>query len=154
MSFADSTSPRAGRPTWSRAQIVVTATIVGVGALVVGGAIVLLWLFLHDSRSDLQPQNLVPVDGQGGVGLLTGATDVTSEVCGPDFPCESAWGNDDMVLMKFETQDAAAATARALAGDAYRSDWLVAHFVGEHVSAEDRLFAAEALDGTWQGHVD
>jgi len=116
--------------------------------------IVVLWLFLRDSRVDLQPDAFVPADGQSGISLLADARDVTTEVCANEINCETAWGNTDMVLMKFATQDGAAAAARALGGQAYRSDWLVAHFTGEGISAEERRWATEALDGAWQDHVD
>jgi hypothetical protein len=37
--------------------------------------------------------------------------------------------------------------------EAHRSDWLVARF-DDPLDPEERLFAREALDGTWQSEVD
>jgi hypothetical protein len=138
-------------------RLVLKVVVIASAALVVMAicvAVWVLWLFLRDSRVDLQPDAFVPSSGQTGISLMTDARNVTSEVCGEEFRCESAWGSTEMVLMKFGTQDDAAAAARALGGRAYRSDWLVAHFTGEGIGEEERRWAAEALDGTWQDHVD
>lgn len=115
------------------------------------------WLVLRDSRVDLRPDDFVPRAGatSGGIALLEGAVDVTDEACGAAASsCTSAVGTDDLVLMRFETKDAAARAARSLGPEAYRSDWLVARFVGDDVPAEQRLWATEALDGAWQSEVD
>lgn len=113
------------------------------------------WLFLRDSRVDLQPEYFVGGEDQGsGIALLAGAEDVTATTCEAEFACVSAWGSDQMVLMKFASKDDAAAAARSLGSAAYRSDWLVANFIDESVSETERRHAAEVLDGTWQDHVD
>lgn len=116
---------------------------------------VALGLFLtRDTRIDLQPHYFIGVDGQSSIPLLEGAVDVTDTVCADQYGCESAWGTDRMVLMKFATKDDAARAARSIGQDAYRSDWLVAHFDGESASSTDRRNAADVLDGTWQSEVD
>jgi hypothetical protein len=135
-------------------RLVLKVLLAVIALIVLFGVCIVLWLFLRDSRVDLQPENFVPASGQSGISLLTNARDVTAEVCGEELSCESAWGSADMVLMKFATQDGAATAARTLGGQAYRSDWLVAHFTGEGISEEERRWAAEALDGAWQDHVD
>lgn len=112
-----------------------------------------IWLLARDSRVDLKPEYFVGADGQSTISLLVNASDVTDEVCGSTFECESAWGTDEMILMKFASKNDAAIATRTIGEDAYRSDWLVAHFIGD-VSPTERRYAAEVLDGTWQSEVD
>jgi hypothetical protein len=137
----------------SRRPIAVVLAIVG-AALVLGLVAVIIWLFARDSRVDLQPEAFIGATDQSGISLLDGAVDVTASTCGTVYLCESAWGNDDMVLMKFATKNEAAIAARSIGANAYRSDWLVANFIGGFVTAIDRRFAAEVLDGAWQSEVD
>jgi len=59
-----------------------------------------------------------------------------------------------MVLMKFATKNEAASAARSIGENAYRSDWLVANFIGDSVSDKDRRDASDVLDGAWQSEVD
>jgi hypothetical protein len=129
------------------------AGLTGVLVLVVSVA----WLVLRDSRVDLRPEDFVPsgTATSGGIALLEGAVDVSDAVCGAGASsCTSAGGTDALVVMHFATKDAAARAARSLGPEAYRSDWLVARFVGDDVPAEQRLWATEALDGAWQSEVD
>jgi len=113
------------------------------------------WLLLRDSRVDLQPEYFVGEEGPGiGIPLLAGANDVTASICEAEFPCASAWGSGQMVLMKFASKNDAAAAARSLGSLGYRSDWLVANFIDESVSEAERRYAAEVMDGAWQSEVD
>lgn len=131
-----------------RAGVVVV--LVAIAAVVIATAV----LFLRDYRVDLTPDHFLPLGSEGGgIDLLDGAREVTDEVCTADVPCRSAWGNESMTLMKFDDRDSAASVARALGGEAYRSDWLVARFA-DSVDPDERRYACEALDGTWQSEVD
>ncbi|MBG6055218.1 hypothetical protein IWX81_001629 [Salinibacterium sp. CAN_S4] len=143
----------AGPSAAARRPVALVAAAVGI-ALILCLVTIVMWLFTRDSRVDLQPEYFVGVEGQSGISLLDGAVDVTSATCGDEYACESAWGTDDLVLMKFATKDDAASAARMIGANAYPSDWLVANFIGDSVSDNDRRFASEVLDGAWQSEVD
>lgn len=125
-----------------------------VPSLLLVAVLTALWVGGRDSRIDLHPEYFIGVDGQSSIDLLDGAVDVTATACGEQNPCESAWGTDQMVLMKFTSKNEAALAARTIGADAYRSDWLVANFIGDSVSEFDRQNTAEVLDGAWQSEVD
>lgn len=152
LSMTSSTgTTRSPTPPWHR--IAVAAAIL-LAILILGALASATWLLTRDSRVDLQPQYFVGVDGQSSIELLDGAVDVTAATCGGANGCESAWGTDEMVLMKFATQNDAALAARSIGANAYRSDWLVANFIGDAVTDLDRRNATEVLDGAWQDEVD
>lgn len=144
---------QANPPAPSRRPLAVIAAIVG-AVLVVSIFVAVVFVFGRDSRVGLQPEYFVGGEGQTSIALLEGAVDVTAVICGGEYRCESAWGTDDVVLMKFATKGEAAAAARGIGGNAYRSDWLVANFIGDSVSDKDRRDASDVLDGAWQDEVD
>ena len=136
-----------------RRSMAVFAIIAG-AVLVIGLVAAVVFMVMRDNRVGLQPEYFVGGEGHTSIALLEGAVDVTDSTCGDTYECESAWGTDDMVLMKFATKDEAAAAARSIGGNAYRSDWLVANFIGDSVSDKDRRDATDVLDGAWQNEVD
>ncbi len=141
-------------PARLRRRVIVIAAISLAIILIGAAALTMALLLTRDSRVDLQPEYFIGVDGQTSIELLEGAVDVTAGTCGASFDCESAWGTNEMVLMKFATKNAAAIAARSIGASAYQSDWLVANFVGDSVSDVDRRSAAEVLDGAWQSEVN
>jgi hypothetical protein len=143
-----------GEPSQSRRRRgILTGVVAAFSVIPVALVTLVIWVLARDSRVDLKPEYFIGAEGQSGISLLLNASDVTDVVCGSPFHCESAWGTDQMILMKFGNKNDAAIATRAIGKDAYRSDWLVAHFVGD-VSPTERRYAAEVLDGAWQSEVD
>ncbi|NLC98282.1 MAG: hypothetical protein GX678_04310 [Actinomycetales bacterium] len=115
-------------------------------------------IFVEYTGSDLNRRGMsvslfVPTaeelsDGDEYYSILSGLTDKTSEVC-PLVGCNQAYEGDRVTLVRFDTKKQATVYTALLAGEAYQSDWIVAHFTDPTITDEHRMRLAGSLDGAW-----
>jgi hypothetical protein len=87
--------------------------------------------------------------------LLPGARSATDRLCGPALPCAEALQADTARLYRFADRDDAVAATRALAGEAYRSGWIVVHFTpAGALTPEQRAELALLLDCLHVGRAE
>lgn len=75
------------------------------------------------------------------------ATDLTSEICGPEVDCVQAVGNEYLTLLKFGSVGAAADYAEFWDADAVQIDPLIVHFNGTELSTEEREDIVRTMSG-------
>ena len=133
-----------------------TLAIIGIaaGLLAVAGVLVAIVVFgAVDSRRYLSPGYFAPTEQNEYMGalrpVLDGLSDQSPSLCDASVPCVEGWANDRVELMRFDSEEAAEEHRRSLGENGHQSDWLVLRYVDPSLTADERLFLRQVLDGTW-----
>ncbi|MGY1795151.1 hypothetical protein ACI796_14330 [Geodermatophilus sp. SYSU D00525] len=99
--------------------------------------------FLYGGREHVDLGSWVRAENPWTESVVPGARWATDELCGADLPCIQAVRAETLTMYRFADREDAVATARAFAGEAHLSGWIVVRFEpGGLTAAERREFAA------------